>query len=237
MKYISHVRTICLLLLFALSAGCSKKCAPGQISAKGGKCIGAPLSEKVLNTPRRPPPKPRELAKKSPLAAPELKPLAALAPHVFGGKVPRWFESVDEVRQQTGLKDTRLGQNVAWKLGPSYSLSELRKIDEIQTQIDYFFMGDNLIAYDVSFYSEEEHGQKLAAAIRSQAEKAYGTPKSQDKENTDWILPHLIVHLAVTSPAQLAKARGHAISRVQISLTVTPDSIKQDKVTPPAATP
>jgi hypothetical protein len=224
--YISPVRTTCLLLLFALAAGCSKKCAPGQITAKGGKCIGAPLSEKVVNAPKRIPPKPKELAKKSPLAAPELKPLPVLAPHVFGGKAPRWFESIQEARQETGLKDAHLTQNVAWRLGPSYSMTELRRIDDIQTQIDYFFMGDNLVAYDVSFYIEEAKGQKLAEAVKTQAEKSYGKPRSQDKENTDWVLPHLVVHVGVTNPNQLSKSRGHPVFRLQASFTVPPDAIK-----------
>jgi hypothetical protein len=220
------VRTTCLLLLFAAAAGCSKKCAPGQVVAKGGKCIGAPLPEKVVNGPKRIPPKPRELAKKSPLSAPELKVLPVLAPHVLGGKAPRWYQSVEETRQQTGLKDARLTPNIAWRLGPSYSMTELRRIDEIQTQIDYFFMGDNLVAYDVSFYVEEAKGQKLTEAVKVQAEKAYGKPKSQDKENTDWTLPHLVVHIAVTNPVQLSKSRGHPVFRVQASFTVPPDAIK-----------
>jgi hypothetical protein len=233
--YISPVRTTCLLLLFAAAVGCSKKCGPGQVVAKGGKCIGAPLPEKVVSGPRRLPAKPRELVKKPPLEAPELKPLPVLAQNVFGGKTPRWFESVDEVRQQTGLKDTRLTQNIAWRLGPAYSLPELRPVDGILTQIDYFFMGDNLVAYDVSFYAEEEKGQKLSAALKSQALKAYGQPKSQDNDNTDWTLPHLVVHFGVTSPLQLAKARGHAVWRVQMSWTVPPDAIKPDKVSATSA--
>ena len=220
------MRTTCLLLLFAAAAGCSKKCAPGQVVAKGGKCIGAPLAEKVVTAPRRLPAKPREMIKKPPLEAPELKPLAVIAPHVFGGKTPRWFESLDEVRQQTGLKDARLTQNVAWRLGPAYSIPELRAVDGIMTQIDYFFIGDNLVAYDVSFYAENDKGQKLTAALKSQAEKAYGQPKSQDKENTDWMLPHLVVHFAVTDALQLAKGRGHPVWRVQTSWTVPPQAIK-----------
>lgn len=224
--YISAVRTTCLLLLFAAAAGCSKKCAPGQVVAKGGKCIGAPLPEKVVSGPRRLPAKPRELAKKPPLAAPELKPLPVLAQSVFGGKTPRWFESVDEVRQQTGLKDARLTQNIAWRLGPSYSIPELRAVEGIMTQIDYFFIGDNLVAYDASFYAENDKGQKLTAALKSQAEKAYGQPKSQDNENTDWVMPHLVVHFAVTNAMQLAKGRGHPVWRVQVSWTVPPEAIK-----------
>jgi len=224
--YIFVVRTTSVILLLALATGCSKKCAPGQVMAKGGKCVGEALSDKVLTTPRAAPKKPRELPKRSPLAAPSLKPLPAIAATVFGGKTPRWFASMDEVREQTGLAKTRLSENVAWQIGPAYSITDLRKIDDVMSQIEYLFLGDNLIGYDVSFYTEDEKGAKILTALREQADKAYGPAKHHDTVNTDWTAPQLAVHLAVTSPAALAKMRGHPVQRVDMTWTVPPDSIK-----------
>jgi hypothetical protein len=220
------VRTTWILLLLVLATGCSKKCAPGQAVAKGGKCVGEPLPEKVLNAPRAAPRKPRELAKREPLAAPALKPLPVLAPHILGGKTPRWYMSVAEVREQTGIKQQRIVENAAWQIGLVNSLPDLRKIDDVASQVDYMFLGDNLIAYDVSFYTMEEKGQKLLAALREQTAKAYGEPKHKDDVNTDWLLPQMVVHMAVTNPAGLSKAAGHPVQRVQVTWTVPPESLK-----------
>jgi len=220
------VRTTSVFLLLALATGCSKKCAPGQVMAKGGKCVGEALPEKVLNAPKAAPQKPRELAKRSPLSAPSLKPLPAVAASVFGGKTPRWFASMNEVREQTGILKTPITMNVAWQIGIAYAIPDLRKIGDVVSQIDYFFLGDNLIGYDVAFYAEDEKGTKILNALREQAEKAYGPAKHHDTVNTDWTAPQLAVHLAVTNPPAVSKMRGHPVQRVQMTWTVPPESIK-----------
>jgi hypothetical protein len=218
--------TSVILLLAALATGCSKKCAPGQVMAKGGKCVGEALSEKVLSAPKAAPRRPHDLPKRSPLTAPSLKPLPAVAANVFGGKTPRWFASMNEVREQTGISKTPITENVAWQIGMAYSIADLRKIDGVMSQIDYLFLGDNLIGYDVAFYAEDEKGTKILNALREQAEKAYGPAKHHDNVNTDWTAPQLAVHLAVTNPPAVSKMRGHPVQRVQMTWTVPPDSIK-----------
>ncbi|HJZ83655.1 MAG TPA: hypothetical protein VKN99_00595 [Polyangia bacterium] len=211
---------LCVWALLLAGPACSR-CPSGTTMVKG-RCVGQ-AQPQARYMPRYPPPTPADMPKRAPLGAPELKPLGALAPIVLSGKSPRWYESVDEVRKQAGLPaEAKLVTSAAWQIGPVYSLASTPNLGPVPTQLDYFFLGDNLIGYAIRFLVEDAGSQKLWDDLAAQARKSYGPPAKQADGDTDWALPRLAVHASLSYSDALTHMRKHPVHMANIHWTIPP---------------
>ena len=213
---------LAFFLVGALTPGCvCDSCPPGTRRLANGRCVGTPLSERhggrsrVLT--------PADLPKRAPLAVPELKPLPAMAEVVFGGATPRWYESMQEVRVQADVPDSVQPRiSTAWRVGPAYALTTTPTLDKVPVQVDYFFLGDNLIGFGIRFFVADGAHRELWDRIIEQARKRYGLPQSEVNENIDWTLPHLAVHAALTSSGAASSANSPPVFLGSMHFTVPP---------------
>src|SRR5439155_15019125 len=157
----------------------------------------------------------------APLAAPELKPLPTLAPLLLGGAVPRWYESVEEVRKQAGLPaGTAARLAAAWQIGRVYALSATPTLREVPVQIDYYFLGDNLVGYGLRFFVQSETDRKLWDDLIAQGRQQYGPPRHEANGSVDWLLPQLAVHAALTDSAAMSSMSKRPTQLANVHWTV-----------------
>ena len=218
MRSLPRLLLLCCSALLAL-AGCSRKCPQGTFRAHG-RCVGSPAAAQRLG-PRTPHAKPLEMPKRAPLVAPELKPLAAIAPAILGGAAPRWFESADEVRKQAGLTDKFI-TNVAWNVGPVYSLSATPLVAGQRAQVDYFFLGDNLVGYGIRFFVDEGPSEKLHQDLLGQARAAYGPPKAAAPGNLDFAKGQIVAHFSLNDSPAMVKVRKRPVKLLTAHFTIPP---------------
>jgi hypothetical protein len=194
---------------------------------RGGRCLGT--AEKV-RLPRVAPTPVRDLAKRAPVTAPVLRPLAPLDQVVLGGSVPRWYASADDVRRlaQVPARE-RFVRQTAWHLGAVYTLMTTPQIGEVPAQVDYYFMGDNLVGYGVRFFVEQPAAQTLYDTVVGEARKSYGKPAKESLGSLDWQLPELAVHLALTDSPAMTQLHKRPVKLAQMQWTVPPQSLADGK--------
>src|SRR5262249_57019159 len=118
--------------------------------------------------------------------------------------------------------DTRPRVSTAWGVGAVYSLTTTPTVGKVPLQVDYFFLGDNLIGFGLRFFVADGPERDLWNQIIEQARNRYGAPKSEVSDNIDWALPHLAVHAALTNSPAMTSMNKRPVHLGSIHFTVPP---------------